>query len=461
MNKVVIFNAHVATVDKDSTEYRRGYVAIEGNKIVDLGEGEPPRTEDQHNTRYIDAANCLITPGLVNTHHHFYQGLTRGHGVNSGLFDWLTELYPIWVNMDETMVNVAVKEGLSSLARSGCTTTSDHHYVYPQRGGDLFAAAIEGAKDVGLRFHPTRGSMDLGKKQGGLPPDDVVESIDTIMKQTEDAIVSYHDPASDAMIRVGVSPCSPFSVSRALMEESQRLARAHGVLLHTHLAETLDEEDYCRHHFGCSPLEYAEKMGWLGEDVWFAHGVHFSKEDIALLGSSRTGIAHCPSSNGRLGAGIAPVRALLDAGVRVGLAVDSPACNERESLSSELRQTALFARARDGAEAMKAGDALRIATMGGAEILGRSAELGSLEVGKLADIAVWEFDEITRERSLDPVDALVLGDLGSVRNLFVNGREIIRDSEVITADQLALVKEVKTMHASLLKSSSNEGVLRV
>jgi cytosine/adenosine deaminase-related metal-dependent hydrolase len=436
----VLSGCAIATMDQARTEYRNGHLVVDGRRIVAVGNG--PATFSSRAVHWIDASGCLLTPGLINTHHHLYQWLTRGLAADAGLFDWLQLLYPVWARMDEAMVHAASLGGLAWLARTGCTTTTDHHYVFPSNGGDLLGATIAAAREVGLRFHPTRGSMDLGRSSGGLPPDDLVEDVDAILRRTEQAIAAHHDPSPGSMVRMGVAPCSPFTVSRELLTEAAELARAYGVPLHTHLAETLDEDAYCREHFGCSPVEYLERLGWLGEDVWLAHTIHLDDEDVKKLGSTRTGVAHCPSSNARLGAGIARVKDLREAGVRVGLGVDGSASNEAGSLLDEVRHSVLFARATGGPRAMAVRDALELATIGGAEVLGRGDELGSLEPGKLADVALWRMDGLPQAGMDDPVVALVLGSPPPLELLLVNGRSVVERDRLITMDESSVTRQV-------------------
>ena len=447
----MIENAHIATVDGQDNEYVTGHVVIDDNRITAVGPGPAPVPEDSQQVRRVDATGCLVTPGLINTHHHLYQWATRGHAVDDPLFDWLTELYPVWAGIDEHVVHVAASAALSWLARTGCTTSTDHHYVFPREGGDVFAAEVEAARRVGMRFHPTRGSMDLGRSDGGLPPDEIVEDRDTILESTAATINRWHDNTSDAMLRVAVAPCSPFSVTTELMTDAATLAREHGVLLHTHLAETQDEDGFCRERFGCSPLEYVEQLGWFGEDVWYAHGIWFDDAEIARIGSARTGVAHCPSSNARLGAGIARVRDLRDAGARVGLGVDGAASNEASSLLEEVRHAVLFARAVGGPEALAVRDALRMATLGGAAILGRADDVGSLEPGKVADVAVWRLDTIAHADIIDPVAALVLGSQPPLDLLVANGEVVVERDRVVTIDEDALAHEAATVHRELMR----------
>jgi len=445
---VVLEGAHVATVDAAGAEFAAGHVVVTGNRITAVGPGAAPATPA--GARRIDAAGCLITPGLVNTHHHLYQWITRGLAVDATLFGWLTTLYPVWGKIDADLVHTAASGGLTWLAKTGCTTTTDHHYVFPHDGGDVLHAEIAAAQRIGLRFHPTRGSMDLGQSRGGLPPDSVVEDIDAILTATEAAVDAYHDTTFDAMLRIGVAPCSPFSVTGDLLEQTADLARRKGVRMHTHLCETLDEEDFCRERFGCSPVEYVESLGWLGDDVWLAHAVHLSDASIASLAATGTSVAHCPTSNARLGAGICRSRDLRDAGVAVGLGVDGAASNEACSLLEEVRHSLLFARARGGPEALTVRDALDMATMGGARVLGRADEIGSLAVGKLADLAVWRLDTLAHIDIADPVAALVLGAPPPLELLMVNGRTVVERDRPVTIDEDALAGEVSRASRTLL-----------
>ena len=448
MTTIVIENAYLVTGYGAGTEHESGHLVLQGNRITAVGAGPAPGPLT--GARRVDGSGCLVTAGLVNTHHHLYQWLTRGFAVDGTLFEWLTELYPVWGRLDADLVRSAAGGALGWLARSGCTTTTDHHYVFPHDGGDVLAAEVEAARAVGLRFHPTRGSMDLGQSSGGLPPDHVVEDLDAILAATELAIDTFHDPAPDAMLRIGVAPCSPFSVTGDLLRAAAELARRKGVRLHTHLCETLDEEDYCREHFGSTPVEYMESLGWLGDDVWFAHAVHLDDAGIARLAATGTGVAHCPSSNGRLGAGIARTRDLLDAGVTVGLGVDGAASNEASSLLEEVRHAVLFARARGGPRALGVREALRLATLGGARVLGRQDEIGSLEVGKLADVAVWRLDTLPHLDIADPVAALVLGSPPPLELLLVDGRPVVERVRLVTVDEETLAAEVRTAGRRLL-----------
>jgi cytosine/adenosine deaminase-related metal-dependent hydrolase len=357
----------------------------------------------------------------------------------------------VWALIDEETERAAARAGLASLARSGCTTTTDHHYVFPRGIGDLLAVEVEAAGELGLRFHPCRGSMDLGKSGGGLPPDEVVEDRDEVLAASEEAIGRFHDPSPGSMLRVALAPCSPFSVTRSLMAEAAELARKKGVRLHTHLAETRDEEDFCLEQYGVRPVEYLEDLGWLGEDVWLAHCVHLNEAEIGRLGETGTGVAHCPSSNARLGAGIAPVARLVGAGAPVGLGVDGAASNEAGELGPEMRETLRFARLAGGPAALTAREALELATIHGARCLGREAEIGSLEVGKLADVALWRIDDLGHAGIADPVAALVLGPAARVELLLVNGRLVVEDGGLRTADEGEIAREIAVQSRRLIE----------
>jgi cytosine/adenosine deaminase-related metal-dependent hydrolase len=472
----VLNGCSVVTVNAQRDEYAAGHVITDGRRITAVGPGPAPA--DLPGARYIDAAGCLATPGLVNTHHHLYQWATRGMAVDSTLFGWLTTLYPVWAGLDEAITHATALAGLGWLARTGCTTTTDHHYVFPRDGGDVLAATIEAARTVGLRFHPNRGSMDLGASAGGLPPDEVVEDRDEILAATEAAIDRYHDSSPESMLRIAVGPCSPFSVTGELLKDAVALARSkqapgqqtpdsqvtgaqapgsqapgQQVRLHTHLAETADEDDYCAEHFGCSPVEYLDSLGWLGSDVWLAHAIHLGDQAIARLAATGTGVAHCPSSNARLGAGICRSRDLLAAGVPVGLGVDGPASNEASSLLGEVRAATLVARAAGGPEALGVRQALEMATMGGARVLGREAEIGSLEPGKLADVALWRLDTLPHAGITDPVAALVLGSAAPLELLLVNGKPIVERDHVLTVDEHQVAVGARDASEALLRKA--------
>jgi cytosine/adenosine deaminase-related metal-dependent hydrolase len=444
-SKMVVEGAHVVTMDGARTEHTTGHVVVEGARVVAVGAGPAP-ADAIVGARRIDGSGCLVTPGLVNTHHHLYQWTTRGHAVDGTLFEWLTRLYPVWGRIDEDVVQTSAAGALGWLAKTGCTTSTDHHYVFPRDGGDLLGAEIEAARSVGLRFHPTRGSMDLGQSQGGLPPDHVVEDIDEILSATETAIDTHHDPSFESMLRIGVAPCSPFSVTGKLLEEAAGLARAKGVRLHTHVGETLDEEEFCRERFDSTPVEYMESVGWLGPDVWYAHAVHLDDASIATMAATGTGVAHCPSSNARLGAGIP-----------VGLGVDGAASNEACALLEEVRHAVLFARARGGPRALTVRDGLELATRGGARVLGREEEIGSIEPGKLADLCVWRLDTMAHAGIADPVAALVLGAPPPLDLLLVNGRPVVEHGVLVNVDEEEIARDVAAASERLLERAGANG----
>jgi cytosine/adenosine deaminase-related metal-dependent hydrolase len=427
--RTLFANAHIVVMDDAGTEIPNGWLLVDGGFLEEVGADNPPPAE-----AYENLGGALVTPGLVNTHHHLFQTLTRTRAQQADLFTWLKELYPVWQQIDADAEHSAARAGLAELALSGCTTVFDHHYVFPEGKTGLLEAEIAAARELGVRIVAARGSMDLGESQGGLPPDDLVEGAEQVLAATQRAADEHHEGDTGAFVQVAVAPCSPFSVTKSLMTESASLARTLGLRLHTHLAETVEEEEYCQGIFGCRPLEYLEQLGWLADDVWCAHCVHLSQSDVSRMGESRTGVAHCPSSNMRLGAGIAPVRNMLDAHVPIGLGVDGSASNERGDLLNEARQALLVARARGGPEAMTAREALRLATRGGAEVLGRE-DLGSLEPGKCADFAVWRTDALEFGGADDPVAALVLSAPHRAERLYVGGEPVVRDGQLTRADE--------------------------
>jgi cytosine/adenosine deaminase-related metal-dependent hydrolase len=437
--RTVLQGCAVATVDAAGSEHADGHVVVEGDRIVAVGAGRFADVRD--GDRLVDGSGCLLTPGLVSTHQHLYQWASRGLAQDDDLFGWLVALYPVWEGLDEDVVGASAAAALGWLARTGCTTTSDHHYVFPRDGGDVLGATVQAARRIGLRFHPTRGSMDLGVSSGGLPPDSVVETIDGALAGTAAALDAWHDPSPGSMLRMGVAPCSPFSVTGELMRSAAELARDRGVRLHTHLAETVEEEVFCRERFGCSPAEYLESLGWFGSDVWLAHCVHLDEVTVKRFGETGTGVAHCATSNARLGAGIAPVRALLDAGAPVGLGVDGAASNEEGSLAAELHAALLVSRLRGEGSALTARDTLALATIGGARVLGREDEIGSIEPGKLADLALWRLDRLAHSGIDDPVAALVLGSRPPLSMLMVGGETVVEDDVLLTADEPGLAAD--------------------
>lgn len=426
MADILIKNAQIVlTMDDDRAEIADCDIHVSGGVIQAVG---PDLIVDD--APIVSAKGCVVTPGLVNTHHHLYQTLTRAvpGGQDALLFGWLQTLYPIWSKFGPEEMFVSAQIGLAELALSGCTMTSDHLYLYPN--GSRLDDTIAAAQEVGLRFHPTRGAMSIGESAGGLPPDHLVENEKEILDDSIRVIDAFHDSNPGAMVRVGVAPCSPFSVSRELMRDAAILARDKGVMMHTHLAENEEDIAYSLSQFGCRPGQYAEDLGWTGDDVWHAHCVKLDGQEIDLFARSQTGVAHCPCSNCRLGSGIAPVRAMRDAGVPVGLGVDGSASNDVGNLMSEARQTMLLQRVANGADAMSAREALEIATRGGAQVLGRD-DCGQIAVGKRADMAIWDVSGVESAGSWDYA-ALVLAGPAKVRDLFVEGRQIVADTRIVS-----------------------------
>ena len=435
MREILLRGAEaVVTMDASRAEIAGGDVLIRGGVIAAVGQGLTTGGE------VVSARGCVVTPGLVNTHHHLYQTLTRAvpGGQDALLFGWLKVLYPIWSRFGPEEMRVSALVGLAELALSGCTLSSDHLYLFPN--GARLEDTIGAAREIGLRFHPTRGAMSIGESDGGLPPDALVEGEGAILNDMARVVDAFHDPSEGAMVRVGLAPCSPFSVSRALMRDAALLARDKGVMLHTHLAENDEDIAYSLAKFGCRPGQYAEDLGWTGDDVWHAHCVKLDGSEIDLFARSRTGVAHCPCSNCRLGSGIAPVRAMRDAGVKVALGVDGSASNDAGNLVAEARQMMLLQRVSRGADAMGAREALEIATLGGAQVLGRP-DCGSLEPGKRADIAVWDLSGVEAAGAWDPVAALVFCGPTRVRDLFVEGQQVVRDGHLATIDLPRVIED--------------------
>jgi len=446
--RIVIENCAIATVDAQDTEHAFGHVVVAGNRIESVGAGAAPAGLENV-VRRVDGTGHLVTPGLVNTHHHFYQWITRGLAQDCNLFDWLVTLYPTWARIDDEMCYAAAQGSAAALLRSGCTTATDHAYVFPKDAGDILGAEIRAVDELGMRFQPTRGSMDLGESRGGLPPDACVEDTDAALSATAEAIDRWHDPSFDSMLRITAAPCSPFSVTPELLAGAAELARAKGVRLHTHGSETVEEEAFCHERFGMGPTDYLESVGWLGEDVWMAHCIHMNDSDIAKFAATGTGVAHCPSSNARIAAGIARVPDMLAAGVPVGLGVDGAASNESGELLTEVRNALLLARLRGGPAALTVRASLRLGTMGGAKVLGREAEIGSLEPGKLADLAMWRVDGVRHSGIEDPVAALVLGSSAPLTLLLVNGREVVEDGRLARVDEESIARNVARAAARL------------
>ncbi|MGC1496421.1 MAG: 8-oxoguanine deaminase [Sulfitobacter sp.] len=442
MPETLIQNADtIVTMDDTRRVLHGADVLIRDGAIVAVAQGLSTTGE------VINAAGCVVTPGLVNTHHHLYQTLTRAvpGGQDALLFGWLQTLYPIWSRFTPDHMYVSAQIGLAELALSGCTLSSDHLYLYPN--GSRLEDTIHAAAELGMRFHPTRGAMSIGVRDGGLPPDDLVEDEAAILEDCIRVVDAFHDPSDGSMCRVGLAPCSPFSVSRELMRDAALLARDKGVMLHTHLAENDEDIAYSLEKFGCRPGQYAQDLGWVGRDVWHAHCVKLDPSEIALFAETGTGVAHCPCSNCRLGSGIAPVRAMRDAGVTVGMGVDGSASNDAGNLVAEARMAMLLQRVANGADAMSANEALEIATRGGADVLGRP-DCGRLAAGKRGDVAIWNVCGLASAGSWDPA-ALLLAGPTTVRDLLVEGRQIVRDGQVQTIDLGAQVARQNKMAMAL------------
>jgi cytosine/adenosine deaminase-related metal-dependent hydrolase len=424
----------LATLDRDRRELPGGWVAVEGGLITAVGRStdEQPRADET-----IEAADCLVTPGLINTHHHMFQNLTRAYPpmTDKPLFGWLQSLYPLWRAIDEEAVYASAFVGLAELALSGCTTSTDHLYLHPRNAGDLLSAEIAAACEIGMRFHPTRGSMSLSEKDGGLPPDDVVADDDEILAACEQAVATHHNRERGAMVRIALAPCSPFTVTENLMVRSAELAERLGVRLHTHFAENAEDDAFSLSRFGCRPMEYLERTGWCSDRTWVAHCVTPNEAEISRLGAAGVGVAHCPSSNLILSSGIAPVVRLRTAGVPVGLGVDGSSSADSASLWLEARQAMLLAKLRDGAQAFTARTALECATVGGAACLGRSGELGVIEPGAVADLAVWRLTGPVFAGALaDPIEAWVRCGPVSAWHTIVNGQFLVRDGNLVHSD---------------------------
>jgi cytosine/adenosine deaminase-related metal-dependent hydrolase len=455
--RILIHNARlIAPMDDGRTRLPDGYVLVEDDRIQGVGSGAPPPVGPID--RRIDGRGKVVLPGLVNIHHHLPQVLTRNvpRVQEAPLFRWLSELYEVWRGLDAAAVEAAARVGLAELLLTGCTTTSDHLYLFPRGQDRLIDAEILAARELGIRFQPTRGSMSRGRSQGGLPPDDVCQDEATILADSRRLLREYHDPRPRAMTRIGLAPCAPFSVSDDLMRRTAELAREHGLRLHTHLAETRDEERYCLETYGCRPLEYLRRLGWLGKDVWLAHCVHLSAEEVRLLGETGTGVAHCPSSNFRLGSGIAPVRAMLEAGVPVGLGVDGSASNDSSNMLAEARQALLAARpGADPSRWITAEEVLWMATRGGARCLGRE-DIGSLEPGKAADLVLIDTRRLSYAGAgSDILAALVFSPFPEpVDTVIVNGRIVVEGGAVVGLDVPALLERADVLSQGLLESAS-------
>jgi 8-oxoguanine deaminase len=445
----------VVPMDDAGRRFPGGFVLVEDDRIVAAGPGPTPAALEAD--RRIDARGKVVLPGLVNTHHHLPQVLTRNvpRVQEAPLFRWLTELYEVWRHLDAEAVRTAARVGLGELLLTGCTTTSDHLYLFPRGQERLIDAEIEAARELGIRFQPTRGSMSRGRSQGGLPPDEICQDEGTILADCRRLVREYHDPRPRSMLRIGLAPCAPFSVSEDLMRRTAELAREHGLRLHTHLAETLDEERYCQEVYGCRPVEFLRRLGWLGSDVWLAHCVHLAPEEVRLFGETGTGVAHCPSSNFRLGSGIAPVRAMLEAGVPVGLGVDGSASNDSSNMLAEARQALLAHRlGADPGAWVTAEEVLRMATRGGARCLGRD-DIGSLEPGRAADLLLVDTRRLSYAGAgSDPLAALVFSPWPEpVETVMVGGRVVVEGGVLLGVDVAALCEEAEKVSAALLDAA--------
>jgi 8-oxoguanine deaminase len=449
-NSLLIRNLH-ALVDLSTPEgfVQGASVLVRGNRIARVYFDETPRVKTD---RTIDGRGKIAVPGFINTHHHLYQTLTRAYGpaMNSGLFDWLAQLYPVWSRLDEDSVYWASLAGMAELMLSGCTLTTDHHYVFSDSLQRCIDIQIEAAKDIGIRFHPCRGSMSLGKSRGGLPPDVITQTDDEILEDSERLIKAYHDGSFGAMTRVALAPCSPFSVTRELMRDTAILAKQHRVRLHTHLAETQDEAAFCRERFGSSPLDYIEELGWSGSNTWLAHGIYFDSREIQRLSKAGMSIAHCPTSNMRLGSGIARVLEMRRAGVTIGLAVDGSASNDSSNLLAEVKQALLLQRVVHGASALTVKEAIELATIGGAQCLGRE-DVGKLSEGMVADIALFDLEELGYSGGCDLLGTLVLCGPSRVHTLIINGKMVAKNHELLTVDVQKIAIKHQAASAKLFR----------
>lgn len=452
MSRIFLENAAIiATMDPDIGDVEHGNVVIENGRIKEIVHTIPQEIDGKR----INMSGCVVVPGFINLHHHFYQTLTRAYpdAVDTELFDWLVSLYPIWAGLHTESIELSTKLAMAELLLSGCTTTVDHHYVFPAAYQEkLIDTQVGVARELGMRFVATRGSMSRGKTAGGLPPDQVVQDESHIIKDSRRLIESYHDPSPFAMIQISLAPCSPFSISPKLMQETANLAEDLDVRLHTHLAETKDELDYCRRIYGCSPVQLLRKTGWLSSRTWVAHGIHFTDEEITILGDNRVGIAHCPTSNMRLGSGIAPVLALRSAGCPVGLGVDGSASNDSSHMLMELRQSLLIGRLGAGPSDYSVRLPLELATIGGAQCLGRATALGRISPGYAADIAAFDIMDIYHSGAIDPIAGLILCAPREVRHLFIAGEHIVDSGKIRGLNLPSLVEQHREESDRLVQS---------
>jgi 8-oxoguanine deaminase len=447
MTTLLIKHAHLLTLDDHHTELSDGGLFIENGFIYQVGATRDlPSTADE----VLDLTGHVVVPGLVNTHHHFYQTLTRAvpAAQDANLFNWLKTLYPIWARLTPEDIFISTSTALAELALSGCTTASDHLYLFPN--GSKLDDEIAAASEIGLRIHASRGSMSLGESKGGLPPDSVVDDEDSILKDSQRLVEKYHDPKPGSMTQIVLAPCSPFSVTSDLMKQSAKLAREYGVHLHTHLAETEDEEQFCMQMFGHRPVGYMQEVDWVGDDVWFAHAVWVNDEEIQIFAKHNCGVAHCPTSNMRLASGVAPIKEYRRAGVNVGLGVDGSASNDGSHLLSEVRNAMLLSRVKEGItgyslsndpnrKLMTARDALYLGTRGGAAVLGRK-DIGLLEAGKCADFFAVNLNRIEFTGMHDPVSAIVFGQPVRVDYTVVNGKFVVKEGQLVTVDEQKLIE---------------------
>lgn len=442
--------AAIVTMDPEIGVVKNGTILIQKGRVVAVGHN----INIPDNARILLAKDSVIYPGFVNTHHHFFQSLFRGvpRVQSAKLFDWLTYLYPLWARIDPDILFAASRLAIAELLLSGCTTTSDHHYLFPDTAPkDLIDAEFEAADEMGIRFMGTRGSMSRGQSDGGLPPDNVVQTEAEIMSDSERVIEKWHDPSPFAMIRVALAPCSPFSVTTALMQETQALARKRHVRLHTHLAETMDEETYCMETYGMRPLKYMESTKWLGEDVWYAHGVYFTDEELQLLARTGTGVAHCPVSNLRLGSGVAKIPQMLGLGVSVGLGVDGSASNDSSNILREIQTELLIHRVNSGVDSMDVQKTLQTATIGGARVLGWD-RVGQLSPGWAADLSMWKVNTIPMAGFWDPVAAPIMGTPFNAADLvIVNGKVIVKDGRLMGIEHQRIVKDAQIAIKKLME----------
>lgn len=455
MKSLLIKNArNIITMDNERKTFPGGSIYIEGQEIKAIGVNIPYETADT----VIDARGKIIYPGLINTHHHLYQTFTRNIPMaqDCELFDWLITLYDIWRHIRPEDIYLSAMVGLGELLKSGCTTAADHFYVFPNGiSGELIDEEIRAAGELGIRFFPTRGSMSLGRSSGGLPPDEVVQTEDVILKDTQRVIETYHDDSRFSMVRVGVAPCSPFSVSRDLLRESANLARSYGVRMHTHLAETMDEENFCLEKLGLRPLEFMEETGWVGNDVWYAHGIYFNDNEIIKMGSCGCGVAHCPSSNMKLSSGTFPIEKMLKNGVKVGLGVDGSASNDASSMLMEVKIMNLLHKLQTGSTALSAEDCLYVATRGSSKVLGWEDGIGSLEVGKAADLFMIDTNRLEFAGALFDDTALpILTGTAQVDMTIVGGKVVVKDGRLVNIHEESLAIKAQAAAQRMLETAA-------